>query len=73
MYINFERATALKDVFLPDLDVKRLITAFELYANTKISPNDTLIILDEIQTAPKGITSLKYFYEVKKNTTKKSL
>lgn len=63
VYINFERATTLKDIFLPDLDVKRLITAFELYANTKIDPDDTLIILDEIQTAPKGITSLKYFYE----------
>jgi len=63
LYINFERATALKDIFLPDLDVKRLITAFELYANLKISADDTLIILDEIQTAPKGITSLKYFYE----------
>ncbi|WP_367915040.1 ATP-binding protein [Leadbetterella sp. DM7] len=63
VYINFERATALKDIFLPDLDVKRLITAFELYSNLKISANDTLIILDEIQTAPKGITSLKYFYE----------
>lgn len=63
VYINFERATALKDVFLPDLDVRRLITAFELYSNRKISADDTLIILDEIQTAPKGITSLKYFYE----------
>ncbi len=63
VYINFERATTLKDVFLPDLDVKRLITAFELYAGKKISADDTLIILDEIQTAPKGITSLKYFYE----------
>ncbi|HRO74965.1 MAG TPA: ATP-binding protein [Crocinitomicaceae bacterium] len=63
VYINFERATTLKEVFLPDLDVKRLITAFELFTNTKISADDTLIILDEIQTAPKGITSLKYFYE----------
>lgn len=26
---------------------------------------ETLIILDEIQEAPRGITSLKYFYEKK--------
>lgn len=63
VYINFERATALRDIFSPDLDVKRLITAFELYSGIKISADDTLVILDEIQTAPKGITSLKYFYE----------
>ncbi|GHU09471.1 ATPase [Betaproteobacteria bacterium] len=63
VYINFERATTLREIFLPDLDVKRLITSFELYSNLKITPEDTLIVLDEIQTAPRGITSLKYFYE----------
>lgn len=63
VYINFERTTALKDVFLPDLDAKRILTAFEIYSGIKINAEDTLIILDEIQTAPKGITSLKYFYE----------
>ncbi|GHT44653.1 ATPase [Bacteroidia bacterium] len=63
VYINFERATALRELFLPDLDVKRLITNFELYSDLKITPEDTLIVLDEIQTAPRGITSLKYFYE----------
>jgi predicted AAA+ superfamily ATPase len=63
VYINFERATALQEIFLPDLDVKRLITLFELYSNVKITPADTLIVLDEIQTAPRGITSLKYFHE----------
>lgn len=63
LYISFERATALKDIFLPDLEVERLLTAFEIYSGIKISTEDTLIILDEIQVAPKGITSLKYFYE----------
>jgi len=32
--------------------VKRLVTNFELYSNLKISPEDTLIVLDEIQAAP---------------------
>jgi len=63
VYINFEKATALRDIFLPDLDVKRLIINFELYANLKITPEDTLIVLDEIQAAPRGISSLKYFCE----------
>ncbi len=63
VYINFERATALKNIFQPDLNVERLVTAFELYSGIKINTENTLIILDEIQAAPQGITSLKYFYE----------
>jgi len=63
VYINFEKSTNLREVFLPDLDTKRLITNFELYSNLKVTPEDTLIVLDEIQSAPRGITSLKYFCE----------
>jgi predicted AAA+ superfamily ATPase len=48
---------------LPDLDFKRLITNFEVFAGFKITPEDTLIVLDELQAAPQGITSLKYFCE----------
>jgi predicted AAA+ superfamily ATPase len=63
VYINFERVEKMRTIFLADLDPKRLITAFELYSGLKITPEDTLIILDEIQAAPRGITSLKYFCE----------
>jgi len=63
VYINFERAEKMKSVFLQDLDPKRLIINFEFYSGLKITPEDTLIILDEIQAAPRGITSLKYFCE----------
>ena len=62
-YINFERAQEMRDIFLHDLDPKRLITAFEFYSGLKITPGDTLIVLDEIQLAKRGITSLKYFCE----------
>ena len=63
VYTNFEREERMKDIFIQDLDPKRLITNFEFYAGFKITPEDTLIILDEIQAAQRGITSLKYFYE----------
>ena len=63
VYINFERADEMQDIFRHDLDPKRLITAFEFYSGLKITPEDTLIILDEIQAAARGITSLKYFCE----------
>jgi predicted AAA+ superfamily ATPase len=63
VYINFERAEKMRNIFLADLDPQRLITAFELYSGVKITPADTLIVLDEIQAAPQGVTSLKYFCE----------
>jgi len=63
VYINFERADEMKDVFQHDLDPERLIMAFEFYSGLKITPEDTLIVLDEIQAVKRGITSLKYFYE----------
>jgi len=63
VYINFERADEMKDLFQNDLDPKRLIMAFEFYSGLKITPEDTLIVLDEIQAVKRGITSLKYFCE----------
>jgi Predicted ATPase (AAA+ superfamily) len=63
VYINFERAEEMRTIFLHNLDPKRLITAFEFYSGLKITPEDTLIVLDEIQAAKRGITSLKYFCE----------
>jgi predicted AAA+ superfamily ATPase len=63
VYINFERAEGMRDVFMHDLNPKRLITTFELYSGLKVTPEDTLIVLDEIQAAPHGVTSLKYFCE----------
>ncbi|MDR2970880.1 MAG: ATP-binding protein [Bacteroidales bacterium] len=63
VYINFEKSEEFRELFLPNLDTKRLISHFEFYAGFKIKPEDTLIVLDEIQAAPRGITSLKYFCE----------
>lgn len=62
-YINFESSDALKSIFRENFDVTRLITAFQIETGIKIRPEKTLIILDEIQEAERGITSLKYFYE----------
>lgn len=60
VYINFERAEEMRNIFLHDLNPQRLITAFEFYSGLKITPEDTLIVLDEIQAAKRGIVSLKY-------------
>lgn len=62
-YLNFESSTRLKEIFVTDFNIKRLITVFEIETNVKITPTDTLIIFDEIQEVEKGLTALKYFYE----------
>lgn len=62
-YINFERPGAPKNLFEVDFDADRIFTVLNAYSNIKIEAENTLIIFDEIQAAPKGITSLKYLYE----------
>ncbi len=51
-------------LFDGSLDPKRIISQIELLRGQTITPTDTLIIFDEIQEAPRGITSLKYFNEL---------
>ncbi|MCL2682550.1 MAG: ATP-binding protein [Bacteroidales bacterium] len=63
VYINFEDKHAPKEIFQENFNIDRIITMLNAYASLKITPEDTLIVFDEIQTAPQGITSLKYFYE----------
>lgn len=62
-YINFENNTMMKNLFEEDFSIDRILLAIE--AVTGISPiaGKTLIIFDEIQEAPRGLTALKYFYE----------
>lgn len=62
-YINFESSKLLKNLFVDDFDITRIISAISIETGLKINPMDTLIILDEIQEADRGITALKYFYE----------
>jgi predicted AAA+ superfamily ATPase len=63
VYINFEHETELQNLFLKDFHIPRIITTLEAYSGLTVSAKDTLIVFDEIQSAPKGLTSLKYFNE----------
>ena len=62
-YVNFESSKLLKDLFVDDFDIKRIISAIQIETGLQINAENTLIILDEIQEAEGGITALKYFYE----------
>ncbi len=62
-YVNFERPDAPKNLFGLDFDADRIVTVLNAYCKLKIDADDTLLIFDEIQAAPRGLTALKYFYE----------
>ena len=63
VYVNLDTDSIAKTLFIQDLDVTRIINGLALAYDTKISPENTLIILDEIQEVPQALSSLKYFYE----------
>ena len=65
VYVNFEDSPALQNIFIADFDIDRIITVLQIHSGVTITAEDTLIVFDEIQSAERGITSLKYFCEKK--------
>lgn len=62
VYINFEDNELTKHVFEKDFDIQRIILQLSIATQTTID-KETLIIFDELQEAPRGVTALKYFQE----------
>lgn len=63
VYINCDDEPVMRELFKADYDIQRLLLAFQAISGQGISEEKTLIILDEIQEAPRGLHSLKYFCE----------
>lgn len=63
VYINFDNNGRMRNLFSGSLEIERLVTGLELYAGHKIDSSNTLLIFDEVQEAPKALSSLKYFNE----------
>lgn len=63
VYVSFDRNTIAQELFSKNIDIFKIIEGLELISNIKIIPNETLIILDEIQECPEALTTLKYFCE----------
>ena len=63
-YFNFEEDKGLVAFFDGVLDPLSIIEKLSIASESKINPNATLIIFDEIQEAPAALTSLKYFCEL---------
>ena len=62
-YINFDDNSRMDKLFEEDFDLDKIIQGLKIESNVNIEPENTLIILDEIQETPKALKALKYFYE----------
>ena len=62
-YINFDRNKRMEQLFSGDFNVDRILTGLAIESDVEIDPENTLIILDEIQEVPSALQSLKYFCE----------
>ncbi|MDE5593957.1 MAG: ATP-binding protein [Muribaculaceae bacterium] len=63
VYINCDTEPLTKELFLNDYDLNRLLLGFQAISGKSIDAHNTLIIIDEIQEAPRALHSLKYFCE----------
>lgn len=60
--IDLEKNRDLHRCFDENLDPKRILNLLEL-STEKIVPGKTLLFIDEIQSCPRAIMALRYFYE----------
>lgn len=62
-YVDLEKHPEWHALFAKNRDAKRILSELELVIHHKITPGDTLLILDEIQACPDALRALRYFYE----------
>ena len=63
--LNFLQNEILKTFFEESLNPKNIIENIEIYFQTTVNPENTVIFLDEIQECERAIASLKFFAESK--------
>jgi predicted AAA+ superfamily ATPase len=61
--IDFEKHPDWHSIFDKNLDPVRIVSELEILLNERITPGNDLLFFDEIQAAPRALTSLRYFYE----------
>lgn len=60
--INFEAQPELKSIFKSN-NTEQILQELTILFGIDFMPNETLLFLDEIQTCPEALVSLRYFYE----------
>ncbi|MCK5147859.1 ATP-binding protein [bacterium] len=61
--VDLEKHPDWHAVFEKDLDVRRIISELEFLLNSSIKPGQDLLFFDEIQSCPRALMALRYFYE----------
>lgn len=62
-YVNLENNQAVRSYFAENISPQRILQYLEASTGVPIIPGETLVILDEIQSSERALTSLKYFNE----------
>ena len=62
-YINFDRNQRMNQLFSGDFRIDRILRGLAIESGVEIEPENTLIILDEVQEVPSALQSLKYLAE----------
>jgi len=61
--VDLERNQDWHRIFEKNLHAKRISVELEILTGKKIEPGKTLLFFDEIQSCPRAIMALRYFYE----------
>lgn len=62
-HFDFERQRPIHTMFSGDLDPRTLLRQMETHHGKRIVAGETLLFMDEIQTCPRAMASLRYFLE----------
>lgn len=62
-FFSLDRDKRVAEVFEKGGNITDILLAMSAISQTDITPNDTLVVLDEIQACPKALEALKYFCE----------
>lgn len=63
IYINFEYDLWAQSLFAQDYNIDRILLQIQGGSGQSIKAGETLIIFDELQEVPRGLSVLKYFQE----------
>ncbi len=61
--VDLERNRNWHRIFDSDLNPQRILAELEVVTGQKIIPGETLLFFDEIQSCPRAIMALRYFFE----------
>lgn len=62
-YISFVDTPDAKNIFEGNYNLDNILLGLNVLTNVQITPNDTLIIIDEIQECERALNALKFFKE----------